>query len=134
MATFGKLEKVPATKYGEVNLTYHSMLQAIKETNKNLLVTHRLKEIYKTTMVSKNGDEKMSSEPTGEYRLEGYKATEAIAQVNCVSSYEDGTFRLTIESCNQNMQIAGLDLTDSDITWENLGQLVYPHSKPEEWR
>jgi hypothetical protein len=70
VAEFGKTTQVPAQLYNYLNAKFERRINEIFGTEKNLILIHDMKEIYR----DKN--------PTGEYERDGYKKIGGIVQTN----------------------------------------------------
>jgi len=131
LADHGKLEKVQARYYGGTNRAYSELMNAVYDTDKNLILLHRMKKEY-------SGDSW-----TGNYELAGYPDTAGLVQINVrmwnwteeQAEKHDGVpgFHLRVVNCRQNFEAVGVELVNDEITFQNLAMCVFPDSEPSEW-
>ena len=135
LAKFGKLKEVPAHFYDLVNSEFKKLINLIYPSNKNLYITHRVKDQYVKT------GEKQSAR-TGKRIEDGFNAVRYKVQINVLCwrdlkrrDDEAGTegFGMTIDDCTQNETLAGTFLEEPDNNWQDLGKLVYPDSTDKDW-
>lgn len=124
MARFGKIDKVMPQHYGPVLAEYGDLVREVYDTDKNLILLHHLKPLYK--------DDKRSSE----CERDGMSRTGGLVQVN-LTAYRDGIagpFHLRVDDCRQNPDVAGLDLEGEMCDFATLASLIYPETAPDDWR
>lgn len=130
MARFGKLDQVKPHHYGPVNAEYRDFIRtAYDQTKTNLILLHKIKDEY------------VNDNRTGKRIRSGFADTGFLVQCN-VSMWRDMTkeapafpdnFHMTVTDCRQNMEIAGLDFSGSDINFPALAVQVFPDTKEEFW-
>jgi hypothetical protein len=135
LAILGKLEQVPPHFYGKVNVQFHDLVKKIHPTDKNLCITHRLKDEY-----IRSGKD---SARTGTRILSGVGDIRYKVQVNvlcwrdlAMRDEDAGTqgFAITVDNCTQNETLAGTYIEEPDNTWVGLGMRVYPSSTEKDWQ
>lgn len=130
LAEFGKLTEVMPTNYARVNAKFKRLIDMTYNTDKNVILTHRLKDVYK------------GKDRTGERTLAGY--TDIAYKVQIVIRHwrildnrdpetGDEGFGFNIINATQNEKLAGTYLSEPDNTFAGLGTLVYPTSRLTEW-
>lgn len=133
LAEFGKLSQVPSHLYTNANAAYKGIIKAAYNAGVNLIVTHRLRKVYEE-VVENN---KKVRRPTGEWERAGFSDDTYLIQANIRHDYdiEAGAFKATItEKCRQNPTAIGFELTGDDVSFSQLGQVIYPDSKPGDWK
>ncbi len=114
--------------YTNCNMLYRGLIKMAYESDKNLVVTHKLDDEW----VKVNG----KNEKSGSMTRAGFKESSYLIQVNTRHTYDKqaGEFGIEILDCRQNMQMSGYTLTGNDCTFAGLGQVVFPESSPEDWK
>lgn len=110
--------------YGPLNGMYRGLIQDAFDAGVNLQLIQKVKEKWK------------NDKPTGEFDPLGFKQAGNIVQVSLEHTYEsDEGFKVKIVNCRQNTAIWGMDLTqeEDNISFQDLGVLVYPESNREDW-
>ena len=132
LAYLGKLTEVMPHHYAGVNAQFRRFLKRADKTDKNLILLHTMKEIY----VGKNG--------TGEYTLDGFKATPGIVQavvfptrvkVNTKLSdgrvVRKGEFMIEIgDKCRHNPKVSGTIFTDDMATFPWVAATILEGTDP----
>lgn len=120
-AEFGGESDVPR-EYGPLNGQYRGLIQDAYDAGVNLQLIQKVKEKW------------VNNKPTGKMDPMGFKQANYIVQANLEHRFNTETkeFDIEIVNCRQNMTIAG-DV-NSNITWADLGQLIYPESSEEDWQ
>jgi hypothetical protein len=99
VARFGKLTQVMPLMYGPVNAEYRGWLRDAYDSDKNLILLHKMKPVY------------VNDKRTAEYDRSGFSDTGFLVQVNAQvyrdSPDDGGTFNLFIKDCRQNPDLAG---------------------------
>jgi hypothetical protein len=135
LARFGKLTQVQPYHYGPVNTEYRDLIRKIYDTDKNLILLHKMKSEY------------INDKSTGEMIRSGFADTGYLTQINIRVwrrnlaqdgrsvnlKINDGTFGLTVADCRQKADVAGVELTDPLNTFPMLMTQVYPETDSEEW-
>jgi len=132
LARFGKLTQIMPTAYTEVNNEFNQLINKVKyDTDKNLVLIHRLKDQYK------------GNNRTGERIVSGYADIGYRVQLNVLCwrdleyrNEETGSqgFGITIDDCTQNEEMAGTFLLEPENTWTALGMKVYPGTTAADWK
>ena len=118
-AEFGR-ESDLQREYGPLNGMYRGLIQDAFDANVNLQLIQKVK----TTWVKGQSTDEM--EPVG------FKQAGNIVQVSLQHTWSvDEGFVTTIVNCRQNTDIWGLSLPN--LTFPQLGTLVYPDTTEEEW-
>jgi len=127
MARFGKLDHVKPHHYGPVNAEYRELLRmAYDQDRTNLILLHKMKDEY------------IDDKRTGAVKRAGFADTGFLVQVNALTYREPGVdvpdcFRLQIQDCRQNAELAGVEFSGNDFNFQTLAMQVFPGSKEEEW-
>lgn len=127
LARFGKLTQVMPHHYGPVNAEFRDLYRKVYDTDKNLIILHKLKSKY------------VNDKRTDEFEMSGFGDTPYIAQVNVrvwrKSEDEDRSrpFGLTVLSCRQNAEIDGMELEGPMCNFQFLASMVYPDTDPGDW-
>jgi len=129
LARFGQLAQVMPQHYGPVNAEFRDMIRKVYETDKNLIMLHKMKDEYVLVGDRKTG----KSERTGGHVRAGFSDVGYLMQINLrVWRNVETGFGLTVRDCRQNAEIAGMDLMDPLNTFQYLAAEVFQTS-PEEW-
>ena len=135
LAKFGKLKEVPVHYYDLVNSEFKKLINLIYPSDKNLYITHRVKDQYVKT------GEKQSAR-TGKRVEDGFGAVRYKVQINvlCYRDINDRNpdtgsegFSIVIDDCTQTETLAGTYLEEPENCWSSLGKLVYPDSTDKDW-
>jgi hypothetical protein len=130
LAEFGKLAEVMPTNYARVNAKFKRLIDMTYTTDKNIIFIHQLKDVYKNN--NRTGERQLSG-----YGLIGYKVQINLRHWRLLENRDEvvGTegFGISIVNCTQNETLAGTFLEEPSNTWQDLGQLVYPGTKYEDW-
>ncbi len=131
LVRFGKLSEVPAHFYGKVNAEFKRLIDSTYQTDKNVVLVHRVKDEY------------VKNVRTGERVLAGYGEVGYKVQLNILCwrelsrrDAETGAegFGISLENCTQNETLAGTYLEEPRNNWQELGKLVYPGTTDEDWQ
>lgn len=122
LAEFGVLNPAVDIKraYGPLNQIMRTMVRAAYDTDKNLILTNKMKEVYaKDATGNESG--------TGKFQRAGWGGTGYLIQSNIEHRYnrEKKQFELEIIDCRQNMSVAGFVLTNSECTFDAMMNVVY---------
>lgn len=113
MARFGKLTQVMPHHYGPVNAEYREILRMAYDSDKNLILVHKVKAEY------------VNDKNTGNMVRSGFKDTGFMVQVNALSYRdEDDAFHLEVLNCRHNPQARGMDLEGDMVNFDMLKELV----------
>ena len=135
LARFGKLTQVMPHHYGPVNSEYREQLRKVYDTDKNLILLHKLGAEWEN-YTDATGREK--GRKTGRYERKGFNDIGFAVQV-IVRSYRDydqpgAPFCLTVLDCRQNPAIIGETLQGELCAFPYLAMLVYPGTSLEDWQ
>lgn len=127
LARLGSLgvAKEQSYKWGPVNAEFLGLIDLVKDTDKNLVLLHKLKKVYVDDIWK------------GDYERSGFSQTGYAVHAN-IDVYRDGmsgAFYMKIENCRQNSMVSGLDIEIPDPLsgFSTLGQLVFPETSEEDW-
>ena len=123
LARFGKLTQVMPMQYGPVNAEMRGLLRAAFESDKNVILIHKVKAEY------------VNDKRTGRMERAGFSDTGYIVQVNLRTYYdgEAGEFGVEVINARQNMRLCG-DLYDGDIcTFPMIATMVLEDTSLEDW-
>ena len=122
MARLGKLTQVQPYHYGPVNAEFRLLLKRAYDSNKNLILVHKMKPLY------------INDKRSGKYERAGFNDTGFLVQASVrVYRDEDGEFCCEVRDCRQNAELAGEELEGPMCTFPWLGMSVYPDSGLEDW-
>jgi len=134
LAFFGRLTQVPPMKYAPANEEYRKLIRAAYDTDKNLILTHRVKDEYVGDMGSG------TSVRTGKKILSGFADTPYLVQANLTTYWDRETreFGVFVEDCGYNMAIAGEQFQGevegiSMCSFSYLASSMFPNTTPEDW-
>ncbi len=118
LARFGKLSQVMPHQYGPVNAEYRELLRLAYQSDKNVVLLHKMKAEY------------VNDKRTGGYERAGFSDTGFMVQVNvrCWRRLNgDGqlAFGLTVDDCRQNADVAGLELEQPMCDWDTLSGMIH---------
>lgn len=118
-AEFGGESDVPR-EYGPLNGRYRGLLQDAYDAGVNLQLIQKVKDEWK------------NNKPTGNMAPIGFKQANYIVQISLEHSWDkDRGFVIKVVNCRQNTAIWGEEF--ENLTFAELGQLVFPDSESEEW-
>lgn len=119
-AEFGR-ESARGREYGPLNGEYRGLIQDAYDAGINL------------QLIQKTKAEWVDDKPTGAMKPMGFQQAGNIVQVNLEHSWSlESGFMTTVVLCRQNMAISGEEYPE--LTFEQLGQLVYPDTSEEDWQ
>lgn len=122
LARFGKLLQVMPHHYGPVNAEFRNLIKKVYDTEKNLILIHKLKDEY------------VNDKNTGRMKRAGFGDTGYLVQINLTLWWnQENGFGMTVKDCRQNMEIAGMELTGEMSNFPFLASMVYPNTSLEEW-
>jgi hypothetical protein len=122
LARFGKLTQVMPHHYGPVNAEFRDLIKRVYETDKNLVIIHKVKKEY------------VNDKTTGEFERAGFNDIGYLVQINLVMWWDlENGFGMTVRDCRQNMEIAGNKYNEPMNTFPFLASQVYPETSPEDW-
>ncbi len=134
MARFGKISS-PGQNigywYGPVNTEFKDLISKVRNSDKNLIITHRL------------GAEYINDKKTGGYERKGFGDIAYMVQCNVrlsrvitkdkSGSIIDKEWRMQVLDCRQNPEIAGEELVDDMVNFPMLASMIYPDTSPLDW-
>jgi hypothetical protein len=114
LARFGKLSNIKPHHYGPVNAEHRQLIKAAFNSNKNLILIHRLKDQY------------VNDKRTGELERAGFSGTGFQVQCNARAWWDDdeGEFKLTVTDSRHNPKVRGLELSGGMVDFGILGSMV----------
>lgn len=120
--------------YTELNSFYAEFLnRAFAYPDVNIVLLQKLRKQYQGMKNSKGESEDRWN---GKWEPAGFGNIRFIAQIT-VECFRDDTepysFHLQVDKCRQNSICTGQVLDDDQITFSNLGQMVFPESSGEDW-
>lgn len=121
LARLGKIGQVKPHHYTMVNMEFRELLRNAEASDTNLILLHRMKKEYR--------DDKA----TGSWERAGFSDIGSWVHIIARAERREDGFHLIVEDCRQNAMLWGVDLPEPMATFPNLGQLVFPDSKPEDW-
>ena len=136
LARFGKLDKVQPYHYGPVNAEFRDLIRKSYESNKNVILLHKMKKEY------------MDDKYTGNYERSGFGDTPYLVQANLATwritamdklgggkGREDGYtgFGITIKDCRQTSELASTELLEPMNTFPFFATSVFPDMEVSEW-
>lgn len=133
LAEFGSVSPRVDVKqaYQALNQLFRSLIRRAYDTDKNLVITHKMKEKYTRTTDSSG---KSSDSWDGKsYKRVGFGEDNYLIQVNIENTYRNNQFGITILNCRQDMGLAGMELEGEDCSFAALGQMIYPETTAKDW-
>jgi len=113
LAHFGKLSNVLPHHYGPVNAELRDMINISKDSGKNVILIHKVKDEY------------INDKTTGKKKRAGFAEVGYLADINIVTSWKADTgFVFTIRDCGQNMDLAGMELVGDMINFDTIAEMV----------
>lgn len=132
MAEFGKLTQVQPWFYTTLNEEYRNLINMAYDSNKNLIISHKLKKRY---VQARKGDEKEVWD--GSYEKAGFSEIGFLVQANIQLTRENEPpydFVCEVVDCAQNGAIKGLELRNEQITFATLATFVFPDTTEADWQ
>lgn len=133
MAEFGKLSPAVDIKkaYDPLNQLYKSLIRAAYDSQKTLIITHKVKPLY----VKVGNDDK--GRPVTEwdgvtYKRDGFNQTAYLIQLNIRHFFEDGQFGVEIMNSRHDMGLSGFKLYGDDCRFNNVVSTV-TGTNPSDW-
>jgi hypothetical protein len=126
LARFGKVTSPGANVgmwYGPINAEIRDMIRKVYTTNKNMIMTHKLKDRY------------VNNACTGELERAGFKETRGLAQVNLRSfrNRKTGTFAVQVVNCRPKAELMGEVYEEPMNSFTMLACEIFPETSPETW-
>jgi AAA domain len=133
LACFGRTEKVMERDYGPVNREMKLWVDLARNSDANVVFTHRMKREYQYIKETKK------SEPTGEMVLEGwskmfYECDMVIQHWKEDSEPIPDRYHTTVISCGMNPELDGMDFSGVSADFPTIAQLVFPETGEKDWR
>jgi hypothetical protein len=133
LASFGRTEKVLERDYGPVNREMKMWVDLARNSNANVVFTHRMKREYQYIKETKK------SEPTGEMVLEGWGKMVYECDLVVQHWVDDkepipDRYHSTVISCGMNPELDGEDYQGELNNFATIGQLVFPETTEDQWR
>lgn len=118
-AEFGR-ESAKGREFGPLNGMYRGLIQDAFDAGVNLQLIQKVKEKW------------ANDKPTGEYLPLGFTQAGNIVQVSLEHTWDaDEGFQVKIAKARQNTDIWGMQV--GDLTFPQLGVLVYPDTDEDDW-
>ncbi len=127
LAAFGQLSQVQPHHYGPVNADFRRLIKRAFDSDKNLIITHKLKPRY------------VDNKRTKDYDMSGFNDMPYIAQVTVRvwrhrrAEDDDVDFGLTFRKCRPNADLEETELVQPMSTFQFLASEVFPDTEPEDW-
>lgn len=133
LAEFGKINPAVDVKqaYQGLNQLFRSLIRRAYETDKNLIITHKMKEKYSRTTSSSG--QSFDSWDGKSYKRTGFGEDNYLIQVNIEHYHQGGAFGIRVINCRQDMGLAGMELGQDDCSFLTLAQMIYPETKEKDW-
>lgn len=122
-AEFGKVSEVSPQLRQGVNILWSGMFEVLGSRDLNLIVAHRVKEIW----ARRPGSSSDQAYPTGRFEISGQKEMEYILQMNLEHTHdaEDGQFGVKIKNASVgSTELWGEQLWEQDFA--SLAMTIYP--------
>lgn len=113
LAEFGKLVQVPSFRYREVNSDMRKMVRAALDSDKSLIITHKLKPEYDT-----------NNKATGKMSMAGFSEMPYLVQANLETYINDTGAGIRILDCRCGMDLRGMELPADTVGFDTVMQLV----------
>lgn len=132
LAEFGQLAPAVDIKraYGPLNQLFRGLIRMAYDTDKNLILTHKLKEQWAT--ITENGKPKDSWDGSS-YKRAGFGESGYLIQVNIEHFHRDGQFGMKVINCRQNMNIAGMEFGQDGCSFTDLATSVFDDTTAKDW-
>ncbi len=127
LSHFGKLEQVKPHHYVHPNNEYREFIRvAFDQDRTNLILLHKM------------SDEYINNESTGRKKRKGFSDTGYLVQLNAHCYRQPGQdvpdcFHMTVTDCRQNAEMTGLDLSGTDLNFQQLAMQVFPGTIESDW-
>jgi hypothetical protein len=122
LARLGKLSQVKPQHYGPVNAEMRGVIRDAYNSNKNVILIHKMKKEYKKEQWS------------GKYERAGFSDMGYLVQVNATMECDkDGDFSCTINDCRQNTSVRGMVFEDMMCSFPFVAASIFPETKLEMW-
>jgi hypothetical protein len=113
-------ESARGREYGPLNGEYRGLIQDAYDAGVNLQLIQKVKEKW------------VDDKPSGEMKPVGFTQAQNIVQINLAHTWDaENGFQTEITNCRQNMALAGMVI--QDLTYAELGQLVFDDSDEQDW-
>ena len=127
LACFGRTEKVMGREYGPVNREMKLWLDLARNSDANVIFTHRLREKY------------VNDKKTDQLEAEGWKKFPYECDMVIQQWVEENEpipnrYHATVLSCGMNPELDGQDFSGETADFATIAQLVFPESSEEDWK
>lgn len=119
---WGRIEKIKAHHYTPLNSNFRNLLRAGYESDCNVILTHKVKKAY------------VGDGWNGKWERAGFGDIEFVCQVNLITMFEKGEFKIEIEKCTQNPGLVGQVLEGPMTSFGMIAKLVFPNSSVSDWK
>lgn len=118
LALYGKLTQIISREYSHANAIYKQLIREVENTDKNLILLHKLKDEY------------VNDKRTGERIRSGYNSTGNLVQVELRLSKVAGEpfpdrYHGLITKCTLNPEIEEQELQGESLNFDTLMELVF---------
>lgn len=137
LAEFGQLNPAADIKraYPPLNQLYRGLIRMAYDSGKNMVVTHKVKELWTSKEVSRGGSVSTVDSWDGKsYRRAGFGDSDYLIQVNLEHYRRDGKFGMRITNSRQSMAVAGYEFEEDECTFQNLGVTIFDGTTMDDWR
>ena len=128
LARLGRISAKPQ-HFGPINAEMRELIKGVYDTDKNLILLHKMRKVY----VGKMGSD--DSSWNGEYEPAGFKDVPFLVQTNIRLryDYEEETFTMDVTDCRQNSKLFGRHLSGAMVQFPLLAAMVFPGTSPKDW-
>lgn len=130
--------------YAQLNQEYKNLLfQVYDHPAVNLILIQKLKKQYESRKVKVREGVEEKEVWNGRWEPAGFGDLRYIVQVTVDCWRDDGAdadgnesreFHMKVNKCRQNAVCTGVELVGEEISWVNLGQMVFPESGEGDWK
>jgi hypothetical protein len=127
----GKLAQVMPHHYTMVNSEFRKLLRCITDTDKNFVITHKLKREY-VDALGPTG--KKIQVPSGDWVRSGFGDIGYVVQVNLRHYRDEEGFGMELLDCRQDGELAGMTFKSADCNFAKLATTIFPDTDEKDWR
>jgi hypothetical protein len=113
--------------YASANALYRGLIRMVYESDKNLVMTHKLSKKWETQA---DGSKAFK----GQYERDGFGESQFLVQVNVRHLKVDSKFSINIINCRHDPDLDGMDLEGDDCSFKGLGKIVFPGTTDADWK
>lgn len=115
--------------YGPINQLWRSLIREAYNTDKNLIITHKVKEVWTSTKGAGGKQERSWDGET--YQRAGFNEQGYLIQANIEHFRRDGEFGIRVLNCRQNMSLAGYEFGEDECDFPTLASTVFGNDKKD---